>query len=210
TSQANLWYTFDEMHPNLAKINEVHIFKGQGELLTGVNAQTEYAAGRAQKWIPASRTSGKVFNCNDNPETSVRMTVWDQKLNYDFCVVTLQLGDNQNACGGNAGLGVVSGEMQTPSGKKLLGATAILTNVLPEAVKATTTDANGNFVFNNVIFHQDYELEGVKNDDYANGVSTLDLVLIQRHILAIDQLNNAYKVIAADINKDEKITSLDL
>lgn len=210
TSQANLWYTFDESHPNLAKINEVHIFRGQGELLTGVTAQTEYAAGRAQKWIPASRTSGKIFNCNDFPETSVKMTVWDQKLNYDFCVVTLQLADNQGACGGNNGNGIVSGGIQTSSGKKVPGATAILTNVLPESIRATTTDANGNFMFTNVAFNQDYTIEGVKNDDFANGVSTLDLVLIQRHILGIDQLNNAYKVIAGDINKDEKISTPDL
>ena len=209
TSQANLLYTFDEAHPHLAKLNEVHIFRGQGELLTGVTAQTEYAAGRAQKWIPGSRSSGKVFNCNDYPETSVKMTVWDQKLNYDFCVVTLQLADNQNACGNN-GSGLVSGNIQTPSGKKLPGATTILTNTLPEMVRATTTDVNGQFIFNNVPFHQNYELQGVKNDDYSNGVSTLDLVLTQRHILGIEQLNNAYKVIAADVNKDEKINTSDL
>lgn len=209
TSQANLLYTFDEAHPNLAKLNEVHIFRGQGELLTGVTAQTEYAAGRAQKWIPGSKSSGKVFNCNDFPETSVKMTVWDQKLNYDFCVVTLQLADNQNACGNN-GSGIVSGSIQTPAGKKLPGATAILTNTLPEMVRATTTDANGFFSFSNVPFLQNYELQGVKNDDYSNGVSTLDLVLTQRHILGIEQLNNAYKVIAADVNKDEKVNTTDL
>jgi hypothetical protein len=124
-------------------------------------------------------------------------------------VVTLQLADNQNACGNN-GSGIVSGSIQTPAGKKLPGATAILTNTLPEMVRATTTDANGFFSFSNVPFYQNYELQGVKNDDYTNGVSTLDLVLTQRHILGIEQLNNAYKVIAADVNKDEKVNTTDL
>lgn len=49
-----------------------------------------------------------------------------------------------------------------------------------------------------------------KNDDPLNGVSTLDAVLIQRHILGIEKLNSAFKLIAADINKDGKITAADL
>jgi hypothetical protein len=43
-----------------------------------------------------------------------------------------------------------------------------------------------------------------------NGVSTLDLVLIQRHILDLSQFNDPYKAIAADINNDGKIRSSDL
>ncbi|MFZ1703901.1 MAG: T9SS type A sorting domain-containing protein [Saprospiraceae bacterium] len=209
TSASNLMYTFDEMKPVESKLNEIHIFKGNGVLLTGTTAQTEYAAGRAQKWIPASKTSGKVFNCIDHPETSVKMTVWDQKFNYDFCIVTLQLADNQNACG-NGLSGNVTGSMQTVGGKKLPGVTAVLSNMLPEMVRSATSNEEGNFIFTNVPFLQSYELQAVKNDDHSNGVSTLDLVLSQRHILGIDQLNNPYKVIAADINKDDKINSTDL
>jgi hypothetical protein len=177
--------------------------------LTGVTAQTEYAAGRAQKWLPNTRSSGKVFNCFDFPETSVKMTVWDQKLNYDFCVVTLQLADNQGACG-NGLTGTVTGNISTPTGQMLNGATTILTNMLPEMVRAATTNNNGVYTFSNVQHSQDYEIQSVKNDDYTNGVSTLDLVLIQRHILGINQLNDGYKIVAADINKDDKINSTDL
>ena len=49
-----------------------------------------------------------------------------------------------------------------------------------------------------------------KNDDYTNGVSTLDLVMIQRHILGIDDLGSPYKVLAADINNDEMLSAADL
>ncbi len=209
TSRDQLLYTFNEEHPVLSRLNEVHIFKGQGQLLTGVTAQTEYAAGRAQKWLPNTRSSGKVFNCFDFPETSVKMTVWDQKLNYDFCVVTLQLADNQGACG-NGLTGTVTGNISTPTGQMLNGATTILTNMLPEMVRAATTNNSGVYTFSNVQHSQDYEIQSVKNDDYTNGVSTLDLVLIQRHILGINQLNDGYKIVAADINKDDKINSTDL
>ncbi|MBT8190941.1 MAG: T9SS type A sorting domain-containing protein, partial [Bacteroidia bacterium] len=43
-----------------------------------------------------------------------------------------------------------------------------------------------------------------------NGVSTLDILLIQRHILGITFLNSPYKMIAADINNDKEISSIDL
>jgi len=51
-----------------------------------------------------------------------------------------------------------------------------------------------------------------KNNDVtkANGVTTLDIALMQSHILQKSLLNNPYKIIAADINGDGKITTLDI
>ncbi|MBK9583675.1 MAG: hypothetical protein IPO48_17815 [Saprospiraceae bacterium] len=43
-----------------------------------------------------------------------------------------------------------------------------------------------------------------------NGVSTLDLVMIQRHILGLQALDSNYKLIAADANNDGKVTASDL
>ena len=52
------------------------------------------------------------------------------------------------------------------------------------------------------------EIEG--KDDYLNGVSTLDLVHIQRHILGIDNLDEEANLISADANNDQAITAIDL
>lgn len=51
---------------------------------------------------------------------------------------------------------------------------------------------------------------GERFDDFINGVSTLDLVIIQRHILGIASLPSASKMLAADVNLDGKITATDL
>lgn len=72
------------------------------------------------------------------------------------------------------------------------------------------TGADGKFNFSNIPLGGQYLVSPEKNDDPLNGVSTLDLVLIQRHILGIEKLNTAFKLIAADINKDGKITAADL
>ena len=49
-----------------------------------------------------------------------------------------------------------------------------------------------------------------KNTDHANGISTADLIKVQKHILGIKPLTSPYKLIAADVNRDEKINPIDL
>lgn len=43
-----------------------------------------------------------------------------------------------------------------------------------------------------------------------NGVSTLDIVLVQRHILFLSTLNNMAEVIAGDVNNDQKVSASDV
>jgi hypothetical protein len=46
--------------------------------------------------------------------------------------------------------------------------------------------------------------------DYLNGVSTYDLVLISKHILGLEPLGSPYKMIAADANLSKTITTFDI
>ena len=50
----------------------------------------------------------------------------------------------------------------------------------------------------------------MKDDNPLNGVSTYDLVLISKHILGLAPLNSPYKMIAADANKNNSITTTDI
>ncbi len=55
-------------------------------------------------------------------------------------------------------------------------------------------------------------LTAYKNNDInkANGVTTLDIALIQSHILQKSVLNSPYKILAADVNGDGKVSTLDI
>ena len=57
-----------------------------------------------------------------------------------------------------------------------------------------------------------YTLTPFKNNEKEklNGISTLDLALIQSHILLRQRLGNAYKVIAADANQSGSVTTVDI
>lgn len=204
TPQRNLLYTFNEEHPVLTRLNETHYFKGKGQNAT----LAEYNAKQAQIWLPASKSSGMVFNCDDLPSVNVKMTVWDEKLNFDFCIVELVLNDNQGACVGGSNR-TISGSVTSAEGKMIDEVEVVLDNGTPEMLKSVLTSSSGLYAFSTPMFY-DYNISGHKNDDVLNGVSTLDLVLIQRHLLDVSRFANPYHVIAADVNNDARITASDL
>jgi hypothetical protein len=74
-----------------------------------------------------------------------------------------------------------------------------------------TSTLRGKYQFNGVLGGT-YILTPYKRNDSqkTNGVSTLDIIKIQSHILRIDTLDSPYKLIAADVNSSGTITSLDL
>lgn len=48
------------------------------------------------------------------------------------------------------------------------------------------------------------------NENYLDGVSTLDLVLIQRHILGLSNLDSDLKIYAADVSNSGTVSAIDL
>ena len=68
---------------------------------------------------------------------------------------------------------------------------------------------NGSYSFNNLP-EGTYRLRISKTVNPLNGVSTFDMVLATKHILGLTPLQSAYALLAADINRDRKLTTLDL
>ncbi|NNE16452.1 MAG: hypothetical protein HKN51_15835, partial [Saprospiraceae bacterium] len=73
-----------------------------------------------------------------------------------------------------------------------------------------TSDYKGEFVLETPYDQKSVLIEPMKDNDYLNGVSSLDLILIQRHILGIQKFDDFSNLVAADINKDNKIDAVDL
>ncbi|MBK8392476.1 MAG: T9SS type A sorting domain-containing protein [Saprospiraceae bacterium] len=221
-----LYFTFDNQHPVLSKLAQVHFFKGAGQNAT----EAEYLTGAAQKWLPDTKeviwpngdvkievtggSSGRLFGCKVGdgstfPIAKVKMTVWDKNLLSDFCEVTLTLIDNQGACGPTSQV-VIGGNVSTEAGTGLAKAEMILESVLPEYPRKTTTNEAGMYTFGAVPIGIDYTVKAYLNENYKNGVNTLDLVHIQRHILALKKLTSPYKMIAADASGDAAVRVEDL
>ena len=74
----------------------------------------------------------------------------------------------------------------------------------------TATDQEGQYAFANMEIGKSYHVDAEKDDDHLNGVTTLDLILIQKHVLGLGQIEDPYLMLAADVNQDLRITSRDL
>jgi len=73
----------------------------------------------------------------------------------------------------------------------------------------TVTDASGAYNFE-VMSGTTFEIRPEKLDDVDNGVNTIDMVLIRKHILGLEIFDSPYKMIAADVNKNGSVTTFDL
>ncbi len=79
----------------------------------------------------------------------------------------------------------------------------------PEGLLYDTTGLDGQYQFDNLTDGATYSVLPTKDINYGNGVSTLDLIGIQKNILNIDLLGSPYKMLAADVNLSGNISTLD-
>lgn len=79
-------------------------------------------------------------------------------------------------------------------------------------IMADTTDTNGNFDLQVLLseVQPGWKMKVVRNDNPLNGVTVLDLVRIQKHILFIEPFTNPLAKLASDFNNSGTISSLDI
>ncbi len=71
------------------------------------------------------------------------------------------------------------------------------------------TDKDGKFHFT-LPDSEAYTINCYRNDFFRNGVSSLDLIRIQKHLLGVEPITNPYDLIAADANHSESVSAIDL
>jgi hypothetical protein len=73
-----------------------------------------------------------------------------------------------------------------------------------------TAESDGSFIMPKNNINKDYIFSAYNNDNTIQGLTTLDLVITQRHILGLEPFTNPLQYLAADVNNDRKITASDL
>lgn len=166
----------------------------------------------------AGKDSGKRFTCADIPngqaaKIPLRMYVFDASGNYEFCEVVLNLQDSPltNSCPDVATLlPSVSGIITTETKEPVEGVEVYLDLVTSNTEVMNKSKEDGKYKFTGLNVFDYKEIAANMSDDAINGVSTLDIVQIQRHILGLENLDSPYKILAADINNSKTISSSDL
>jgi hypothetical protein len=149
---------------------------------------------------------GLMLTCDDLGINSIEVYFHDIYGNVDFCVIELLVQDNMGACGNNL-TAAIGGTITNEDEEAVADVNVELNGQMSSMAQ---TDLNGSFMFNSVPLNGDYTVTPMLDEDPANGVTTYDIVLIQRHILGITELDSPYKWIAADANNSGAITTSDL
>jgi hypothetical protein len=105
---------------------------------------------------------------------------------------------------------IIHGGLQTEEGEGVESVYVLLEGNSAGLPTTENSDNEGNYEFNNLMLQSNYVVTPEKNDDPLNGVSTYDLVLMTKHVLATELLDSPYKIIAADINKSGSVSTLDI
>jgi len=72
------------------------------------------------------------------------------------------------------------------------------------------TNDNGLFLFDELPVNTPYTVVPQLDENPLNGVTTIDLVILKKHILNIQPITSPYKLIAGDANNSGSISTLDL
>ena len=154
------------------------------------------------------------FTCADLGTQLVELWAIDKAGNADFCETYLLVQDNMGVCAPPGDKASVSGFLKTEDDNPLEGAMVDLQGQhpnLPPVSMSQMSDVQGGYVFSSAVpMSGSFTVTPEFDHNHLNGVTTYDLVLINRHILGQELIDSPYKLIAADANKSGTITTFDI
>lgn len=216
TPKSGLLFTFSDKIPHLwedslkwskqyVKYKQYFFDPNTGNIST----ESKYLKGKADAWLPESRTSKRVFICDSmNGTQNLPIYVFDKfddstdkcdNNNFDYANVELFFKNCEN------GYFNISGTVNTPFG---LSFDDINMRDLLYIESQSTKPVNGYYHFN--VGLGNHKISGNSDEDYLKGITTGDIITIGQHLLGIKNLDSPLKHIAADVNYDGKITAIDI
>lgn len=151
----------------------------------------------------------RFFDCDD-VDQSFELELWvtDEFGNTSVCTSIVEIMDTEMRCSGNqkATFGIY-GDVSKINGQKIENVgVQVLDSDLPQQM----TQSDGSYAFEKLPAEAYYSLAAFKKDNPLEGVSTLDILMIQRHILGLEYFDKAYKYVAADVDMDGRVSARDL
>ena len=146
----------------------------------------------------------RTYSCSDvGPANILTIYVTDPGGNQGSCTTTIEVQDNMNICPSSL---MIAGAIATEQGEMV---EEVMVAVESSEMIETSTDDAGHYEYENGTFGQDYSLTPQSATDWANGITTWDIIPIRRHVLNTELLNSPYQLIAADVNNSGTVTTAD-
>ena len=159
---------------------------------------------------PISIVDQIMLDCDDITDEPYEVEVYaiDSNGNSSHCTSLVSISDNglcPEVPSGN--LVNVQGRIQTSLAQSVMN---VNVNLEGDSDDFRMTTEDGRYVFASMPTGGQYSVKPTKADDYLNGISITDMILIQQHILGLKSLANPYLILAADVNKSQSVTIADL
>ncbi len=178
----------------------------------GAGAAVPTIAATTSKATPGVMAPMASFNCVG--AQTVALWVRDAAGNFDYCETYIEIQNNMGAPNVAACVpgpipgNKVAGAVKTEAGNPATASVSFETTGAANVIKKFSTGGTYGVFYANDNATVKVSAENDKNP--LNGVSTLDLVLISKHILGTQPIASNYAQIAADVNNSGKISTADL
>ena len=152
------------------------------------------------------------FDCSDGTEAMVQFRVTDENGLTSLCMTTVTIDTTGAACNvapmaSSSGFTSINGFVKHLD-RVALDRTEVILENLPGIT--TTTNKEGFYEFDSIPLGIDLDITPVLNDNPLLGITTLDVILLQQHLLGLDELDNPYQIIAGDVNLNGSLDAADL
>ena len=143
-----------------------------------------------------------ILDCSD---TAIMLCLDGESLSvsYDEVSSLLSLGATGGPC--------QDGDVASISGRTYtIGGDMIEYVTISSGSRSELTNVAGEYLFADKELYNSYVLQPSLDEDYVNGLSVSDLIILEDYVLGIRVPDNPFLRIAADINDDGRISALDL
>ena len=179
-------------------------------------ADIQQLVSRLDEGIDDAQTSIR-FDCTDIGVKEVKayaaVELTDGSLAYSSTIVSIAIRDAQEVCDPsiNNSAGHISGIVYLEDGRLVpdveLSLHQSFTN---QRISGDTTGVAGLYDLGDISDDAPYLIAPSLETQVTDGLSTLDMILVQRHLLGLEVLESPYKIIASDVNQDRRVSSSDL
>ncbi|MEO0727358.1 MAG: T9SS type A sorting domain-containing protein [Bacteroidota bacterium] len=128
----------------------------------------------------------------------VYVFAFDEEGNYDFCEALLVPSPDPNC------FGTIAGIITTRDDEAVAD---VEVNINNEYLLLTEVD--GTYLQGGLDRQMAYGISPFLNTDHSNGVKTIDLIILAKHLNGIELMENPYQLIAADVDNSGDITAND-
>ncbi|MEM8583975.1 MAG: T9SS type A sorting domain-containing protein [Bacteroidota bacterium] len=160
--------------------------------------------------VPNVLDTGITLDCDDRGMLIVRVYAIDGAGQSDYCETTLMVQEFQPDVCPDDGGGNILGNIASPNGNATANVEVTISDQ-GSMNNMVLTNNSGDYSFTSLDLGEDYTVAPQLDADVdvANSVSTMDILMINRHILGIQELGSPYQHVVADVNMDEAINVLD-